>query len=331
MGRSSAGGGGGGRSSGGGSFRSSSGHRSSGAGRSSRSSSSGSSYSGGSSYGGGFGGSPYRRNIHIHNYGRRPYGGGYYNRPGSYRGGCGTSLLSMIILLIFLFVVFAMVSSVLGVNHVNTFTTEERQEIQISTVEREKLPDNLVSETDYFQDDLGWIGNAYKLEKGMKYFYQTTGVFPYLWITDNVDGDSWPDDNTIDEKLDAMYDALFKDEGHAIVMYLDAGGGRYITRCLRGASAKTVLDAEATEILLDYLDAYATSDMDDETYFATCFTKAADRMMSRTTNSKDVAKTAFMAVAAVVIVAALIFFFIRRRKLKLEQAKVDSEILNSKL
>ncbi|MFW5651402.1 MAG: hypothetical protein ACOCNC_08415 [Acetivibrio ethanolgignens] len=151
------------------------------------------------------------------------------------------------------------------------------------------------------------------------------------WITDNVDGDSCPSDEKINEKLDAMYTELFTDEGHAILMYLDAGGGRYITRCLKGASAKTVLDAEATEILLDYLDAYATSDMDDETYFSTCFSKAAERMMSRTTNSKDVAKIVSIAVAAVVIIIALVVFFLRRRKLKLEQAKVDSEILNSKL
>lgn len=203
--------------------------------------------------------------------------------------------------------------------------------IQVSTVDREKLPDNMTVETAYLQDDLGWIGNTYKLEKGMKYFYQTTGVFPYLWITDNIDGDSWPSDEKIDNKLEEMYSSLFEDEGHAIVMYLDAGNGRYITWCLRGASAKTVLDEEATEILLDYLDAYATSDMDDETYFSSCFTKAADRMMSRTTNSKDVAKTFIIAAAVVIVLVVIIIFFIKRRKMKLEQAKVDRDILNSEL
>lgn len=203
--------------------------------------------------------------------------------------------------------------------------------IQSSSVDREKLPDTMTKETAYYQDDLDWIGSSHDLEKGMKYFYRTTGVFPYLWITDNVDGDSWPSDEKIDEKLNSMYDALFEDEGHAIIMYLDAGGGRYITRCLRGASAKTVLDDEATEILLDYLDAYASSDLDDETYFATCFTKAADRMMSRTTNRMDAVRVIAVVAGIVIVVIAAIWFFIRRRKLKLEQAKVDKDILNSKL
>lgn len=316
MGRSSAGGGG--HSGGGGSFRSSSGHRSSGAGRSSRS-------SGGVGGSSGFGGSSSNRDIHIHN--RNYYEGGffggfgarpYYRQSGSFLG----NLIAIILVVIIVIGLFAAIRSDSGY---------ESAGIQVSTVDREKLPDTMTKETPYFQDDLDWIGNSYQLEKGMRYFYQTTGVFPYLWITDNVDGEAWPSDDKIDEKLNQMYDKLFDDEGHAIVMYLDAGGGRYITRCLRGASAKTVLDAEATEILLDYLDAYAASDMDDETYFATCFTKAADRMMSRTTNSKDVAKTGIIAVTVVVIVIAVIVFFIRRRKLKLEQAKVDSEILNSKL
>jgi hypothetical protein len=92
-----------------------------------------------------------------------------------------------------------------------------------------------------------------------------------------------------------------------------------------------VLDSEATEILLDYLDAYATSDLDDATYFATCFTKAADRMMSRTTTTKDVVKTVVVAVAVVAVVIILVIFFLKRRKMKLEQAKIDEEILNSKL
>jgi hypothetical protein len=203
--------------------------------------------------------------------------------------------------------------------------------IQVSTVDREKLSDSLTKETAYYQDDLGWIGNSAKLEKGLKYFYQTTGVFPYLWITDNIDGDRWPSDDTIDAKLEEMYTNLFQDEGHSIILYLDAGNGEYITRCLRGASAKTVLDSEATEILLDYLDAYATSDLDDETYFATCFTKAADRMMNRTTTTKDVVKTVVVAVAVVAVVIILVIFFLKRRKMKLEQAKIDEEILNSKL
>lgn len=317
MGRSSAGGGGG-HFSGGGSFRSSSGHRSSGAGRSSRS-------SGGFGSGGSFDGSSSRRDIHIHN--RHYYGGGFFGGfgPRPYYRQSGSFLGNLIVLILVIVIVVGLFSAI------RSDAGYDSASIQVSTVDREKLPDTMTKETAYFQDDLGWIGNSYQLEEGMKYFYQTTGVFPYLWITDNVDGDSWPSDDKIDEKLNQMYEELFEDEGHAILMYLDAGGGRYITRCLRGASAKTVLDAEATEILLDYLDAYATSDMDDETYFATCFSKAADRMMSRTTNSSDVAKTGIIATAVVVVITLLVIFFIRRRKLKLEQAKVDSEILNSKL
>ena len=57
-----------------------------------------------------------------------------------------------------------------------------------STQNREPLPAGAVIETDYFADNLFWIDNKAQLEAGMKHFYQKTGVQPFLYITDEVDG-----------------------------------------------------------------------------------------------------------------------------------------------
>ena len=42
-------------------------------------------------------------------------------------------------------------------------------EITLSTVEREPLPDGSVTETDYYTDTIGWIGNRSELTSGMKH------------------------------------------------------------------------------------------------------------------------------------------------------------------
>ena len=65
-------------------------------------------------------------------------------------------------------------------------------DITRSTVKREPLDKAYVNETGYYTDELGWIRSSSTLEKGMKDFYQETGVQPYLYITDTVNGTTSP-------------------------------------------------------------------------------------------------------------------------------------------
>lgn len=302
MGRSSAGGGGGssGGSRGGGS---SGGHRVSHSTRSSRSSSSSSrgSHSGNnsynnSSYHGSRGGSWNRNRVFITNnsFGQVPSG----------MARTMSGIISTVILLVMVFIFIAVTNkgSLFGSN------------IPVSTVNRQALSKENVDKTDWFTDDLGWIGNKSKLQSGMKYFYDTTGVQPYLWITDNINGDRWPDDSVIDAELKAMYEEIFTDGQHFLLMYLDAGNGDYITRYYCGPQAKVFMDEEASEILLSYIDHYATSDMDDETFFSTSFKKATDRLMTVTTNKYDVARIVILLVIVVLVIVGFIIILKLRKK-----------------
>lgn len=52
-------------------------------------------------------------------------------------------------------------------------------EVSRSTVEREKLPSSAVKETAYYTDaDGSWIYSPGTLERGMRAFYESTGVRP---------------------------------------------------------------------------------------------------------------------------------------------------------
>ena len=75
-----------------------------------------------------------------------------------------------------------------------------------------------------------------------------------------------------------LYDRLFRDEAHFLVVFQEHNGA-YNTRYVCGLEARAVMDDEACEILLDYLDAYYFGDYDDEEYFSKAFTDAADRIM----------------------------------------------------
>ena len=124
-----------------------------------------------------------------------------------------------------------------------------------STVDREPLPAGSVQETDYYTDTLFWFGNDTALINGMKHFYQETGVQPYLYITDTVNGSRNPSSSQMEEFAGSLYDELFQDEAHLLLVFQDADG-HYTDWVITGSQAKQVVDDEAVNILLDYVFMY---------------------------------------------------------------------------
>lgn len=231
-------GGGGGRSSGGGGGRSSGGRMGGGSfgGRGGRSD---------GSFGGGFSRGPSRppmggwRPTYRSSWGpRRPAPG-----PGPSPSGCGclwSTFLLPILLVLVLFVLFSGVGNVL---HGGSFLSSGSGDITRSTIKREPLDKAYVNETGYYTDELGWVRSSSTLEKGMKAFYQETGVQPYLYITDTVNGTTSPTSSDMEAACQALYDELFTDEGHMLLLFQEYNSsGNYNMWYVCGKQAKTVLD-----------------------------------------------------------------------------------------
>ena len=105
-----------------------------------------------------------------------------------------------------------------------------RPNIQQSTVERSKLDSSLCTKVDtWYQDDINWIHDEKTLLKGLKTFYDKTGVQPYLWITDNINGKAKPNTSDFETALKSKYSELFKDEGHVIVCFMESSPSVYAT------------------------------------------------------------------------------------------------------
>ena len=314
MGRSGGGGGGGfsggsggfssgGRSGGGGGF--SSGGRS-GGGLSGGGLSGGSGgFSGGNHTGGGgfFGGGHHGHHHHHHPHSfwgfRMPwfgYGGGrrYYGGSG---GGCGCSAL--IAILIGLIVIVSIVRTSVfdwqsspdySYDYVDDdYDSEYEPYIGESTWQRKAIDKSLSEETAWYQDDNGgediWINSPSALEDGLQYFFERTGVRPYLRInTQETSAEVL--EMTDEERFDyveEMYGELFTDDAHALFVISDDGNENWRYDDYIGAEALLVMDYEAINILYDCFDYYWTTDLEEEALFSNSFRDAADVLMGEET------------------------------------------------
>jgi hypothetical protein len=182
-----------------------------------------------------------------------------------------------------------------------------------------------VNETEYIKDDEKWIDNPKTVRDAMRYFYRKTGVQPYLWVATNLNGSKDASWEEIEAAMDNLYKDTFTDEGHLVILFYEPRPGEYKTAYMAGSAAKAVIDEEASQILLDYLDRLYYDNLDEDDYFAAVFTKSADRIMSVTTNPMLV--IAFIA-GGLVFLAIITVFIIKTMKHRRLKRQQDIEILN---
>ena len=193
--------------------------------------------------------------------------------------------------------------------------------IQRSTIQREALPADKCKAIDkWYQDDWGdWIdksGEAEAVKNGLEYFYKKTGVQPYLWIM-GEEGKDYMSEGSVEELADKKYKEMFgDDEGHLLVIFREYpnASSNYICTATPGYDAETqVMDDEAREILLDYIDYFYTDDdLNEGQFFEKAFMRAGDRIMIKQMSEKQV--FTIIAVVVVVVIGLIIISSIIRKK-----------------
>lgn len=244
-------------------------------------------------YGGGFFGGGWGR--------RRYYGGPGYGCGGCFGGmGCLTSLFILILFLLF----FSFFGGFLGMSS-GGFLGGSNGNVSPSTREREPIEAGLVEETDYYTDELEWIQDETTLVNGLRHFYNETNVQPHVYITDNVNGETNPNPDDIDDYVDELYEELFTDEAHLLLLHFENDDYQYewSYHMTYGSQVNALMDQEAEDILYDYLDYHYVRDIEDEEYFALAFEDTADRIMEETTNPW----IPVLLVAGAIVLVALLF------------------------
>ena len=302
------------------------GGRSSSSGSRGGSRSSGGHHGGSSSHRGGYSGGGSRSRSSFGPSMSRHYGPSYHRTtvyaggPGYYRRGSVFGLLNSIVTIVIMLVV---ILSIVGV------VKQSSGNIMPSTIDRTPLDKQYVTLTgDWYRDDNGdWISDKVTLERGMRKFYEQTGVAPYLYLTETVNGSTRPTEREMDEFANKLYDQLFADEGHLLVIFQEYNSdGQYYSYYLAGKMAKTVMDDEAGEILLDYIDHYYYSDLTEDELFAKAFSESGERMMHRT---KSLGERIMMPVLGIVILVVILLILKSVFKRQKERAAETERILNT--
>lgn len=250
------------------------------------------------------------------------YGGGYTRPPRSF-GGSGCGCVTIVIVLVILLFAFIVISSIFG-----SMNKVDGGNITISTVERVALPPGSVNETGYYTDNLGWINNETKLVSGLKHFYKETGVQPYLYLTDTINGSHSPTESELESFANSLYDELFTDEAHLLLVFFEYDN-RYMDWYIAGTQAKSVIDREAADILLDYIDRYYyESNLSDEEFFSKSFKDAADRIMT-VTRSPWI--TVYVVIGIAVLLIVLFTWWKKSKEQKNLEAKRREEMLKTPL
>ena len=258
----------------------------------------------------GGGGSSYHSSRSSYSHSSRSYGssGGYSG--GSHRsgGGCGSVFGSFIAIIIIISFIGLFIAALEGSANGNIPLFIER-----STVNREPLPDSKCTPyEEWYQDDWGdWIddyGEENSLIHGLRYFYEKTGVQPYLWIM-GEEGKDFKYEESLEELSDIKYKELFgDDEGHLIVIFREYpnASSNYICTATPGYDAEVqVMDEQAREILLDYIDYYYTdSNLTEGQFFDQAFCQAANRMMKKQLSWKQIG--VIVAVAIILVIGIII-------------------------
>lgn len=211
--------------------------------------------------------------------------------------------------------------------------------VQKSTKNREPLS-GVVSKTDWYEDDLGWIRNKRDLVDGLEDFYNETGIQPYVMMIPYADeywNGSTLNPTKADEYLEKVYKNKFKDEGHFIFAYFSCrndsqsemdGEFRYVS----GFAADSIMDDEALKIFWGYFEKnYYNTSLSIEEMISDTFSSTADSIMSRATNGWDFAKIAIMVGGVVGVI--VVVYLITKIKAKRAKEKEDytKEILDKPL
>ncbi len=246
---------------------------------------------------------------------------------GAPRGGGGGCLSGMLFPLVLVVIIVAVIVSSCAV-----MMSSNNDEYEGDGITRTKLEASQCKESsEWIDDELGWISSPSKVKSAMEDFYKETGVQPYLIITDNVDGKGEDlTESEVETYLDHVYESLYSDEGHMILLFVEYSPSEYLRYLYTGTAAESVIDSSAVEYILGLVDRYYTdSSMTDDEYFSTVFETAGKGLMQ---DYSERTRTTRIVIIIIVIGVILIIVLLLLRRLsesRSREAEHTKEILDT--
>ena len=258
----------------------------------------------------------------------RPIYGGPHYHSGGYGYGYGhSSSSSWVSILIFFIIIIIIIS-------INSSLISNSTKVPKNTTQRVAL-NGVVSKTDWYEDNIGWITSKNTLISGLEEFYKKTGIQPYvLFVPYSAEYWNGNDINATkaDAYLEKVYSEKFTDEAHFIFAYFQCKNdsksemdGEF--RYLSGYSADTIMDNEAISILWGYFEKnYYNTSLSIEKMISNTFSETAKAIMSKPTNGWD-----FAIILIIVIVIILIIVFVYKMVKSKHQREKEKEEFTEKI
>ena len=194
---------------------------------------------------------------------------------------------------------------------------------------RVKLDKKVTKDIGYIDDQLKWLDKKSTVEKGMKSFYDQTGVMPYLVITNSLGGTSVSNSSAVSAYTEAMYKKLFgTDDTHFLVLWYQENGSDDYAFMYCGAAANGVVDADARDVVMNYFNRYYTSDYDDNQYFAKVFEDSAEEIMKQSDSGWKTTLGMLILVIVVLVVMNIIDY---KTTMKIKKQEAAAKILNANI
>lgn len=197
-------------------------------------------------------------------------------------------------------------------------------EISKSTKSRDKISPTINTPASYIDDQAEFIDDRGAAESAMSSFFGKTGVAPYIVIVNNsaFEKDKAYSTKSLSEAAYTMYDKLFDDGDHMLILMLrlDDDSFKYVIHV--GSNASHFMDEEAKTIVIDCLEHYIYKQKQEVRYandklqggnaIADAFDDASDRLMH-----KDMSVLVIIGlIAGGSVVLILIFRYVRKRRRK---------------
>ena len=269
------------------------------------------------------------------------------------RGGCGGGCSTLLIMLVLLFIVIAIISTMNnfatpqhwvhdgqwhGVQQGQPAVVDPFPGVIPSTIIRTPLEAGSARETgSLFTDHLGWISNQTALTTGMRNFHQATGVRPHLYLIGEINGNAYPTNPELQAFAEQAYDRLFEDEAHVLLLFFENYNYDYGMWVVAGNQARSVMDQEAQDILMDFVQRYYYQDISEEDLFSRAFDSTAQRIMYRPTpppeptDNRPIWITIIVAAGVVLLALILFKWWSRKQEQKNLEAEQTERILSQPL
>lgn len=146
---------------------------------------------------------------------------------------------------------------------------------EIFSLPRSPLPAGSVKETVYYTDEYGYVNDSEVLTQGMEYFFEKTGVQPYVYYTDA--GSFYGSYYTM-SGMDSLYNSLFQDEGHFLLIITGdiTGYPSHHVSYYYGADVDRVMDEEAIDLFFENFDNEALKQTSADVVISNAFRKTAN-------------------------------------------------------